>query len=263
MAPGDPAHPLSPLARQPSRAGLVSDFDGTLARIVADPAAARPVPGAVDLLHLLAGALAVVGVVSGRPVEFLLRHLGPVPGRLRLAGLYGLERAEGDGAVRVLADAASWAEAVGEATRAAREGAPPGLGVEAKGLTLALHWRAAPDTAEWARAFAREAAEASGLVHDEGRSSVELRPALAIDKGTVVTEWCGGLAAACFLGDDRADLAAFAALDGLAQDQGMEVVKVAVTSPELPAELEAASDVTVDGPDGAMALMGVLAGQLG
>lgn len=260
--PADPGHPLARLAARASRCVLATDFDGTLAPIVDDPTQARPVPAAVDLLRRLAGRLALVGVVSGRPVRFLLQHLGPEPGALRLAGLYGLEWARADGTVQVRPEAEPWAEAVDAATRAAQGDAPTGLGVEAKGLTLTLHWRGAPDTARWARSFSREAAEASGLVPHEGRSSVELRPPLDIDKGTVVAEWCRGLSAACFLGDDRADLAAFAALDRLAAEHAAEVVKVAVASPELPPELAASADLTVEGPDGAIALLEDLLGRL-
>lgn len=262
MAGAVPDPPLARLAVAPSRSGLVTDFDGTLAPIVEDPAQARPVAAAVGLLHRLARRLGLVGVVSGRPVRFLLQHLGPEPGDLRLAGLYGLEWARADGTAQVRAEAGRWAEAVESAARAAQGGAPAGLGVEPKGLTLTLHWRGAPDTAGWARSFAREAAEASGLVAHEGRSSVELRPALAVDKGTVVTEWCQGLSTVCFLGDDRADLAAFAALDRMAAEHAVDVVKVAVSSPELPAELAASADLTVEGPDGVIDLLEDLAGRL-
>ncbi|HEX7276713.1 MAG TPA: trehalose-phosphatase, partial [Acidimicrobiales bacterium] len=46
-------------------AGVFSDFDGTLAAIVDDPAAARPLPGAADALEALARRFARVGVISG------------------------------------------------------------------------------------------------------------------------------------------------------------------------------------------------------
>src|SRR3954469_18159782 len=85
---------LDPLVAQPDGAGIVTDFDGTLAPIVLDPAAARALPGVGPLLGRLAARYSRVGVVSGRPAAFLLDRLGPVEG-LRLVGLYGLEWAEG------------------------------------------------------------------------------------------------------------------------------------------------------------------------
>ncbi len=39
--------------------------------------------------------------------------------------------------------------------------------------------------------------------------SVELRPPVKTDKGTVVDELASGLGAACFFGDDLGDLPAF------------------------------------------------------
>ena len=60
---------LLPLTERPERAALFCDFDGTLAPIVADPADARPLPGATDVLGVLAGRYRLVAVVSGRPAE--------------------------------------------------------------------------------------------------------------------------------------------------------------------------------------------------
>lgn len=255
-----PAGALAGLARDPRRSALLSDFDGTLAGIVDDPALARPLTEAAPTLARLARAMGLVGVVSGRPARFLVEHLGPAAADgVRLAGLYGLEVAAGDGTISVRPEASAWVGEVEAATAAARAAAPEGLGVEAKGLTLALHWRRAPGTARWAMSFATERAAASGLVARPGRMSVELAPPLEVDKGTVVTDWCSGMVAAGFVGDDLGDLAAFAALDRLAAEQATVVVKVAVGSDEMAPELGAAADAVVDGPEGALALMAGLA----
>jgi trehalose 6-phosphate phosphatase len=82
---------LEPLARDPSRAALVVDFDGTLAPIVDHPDDARALPAALDVLAALVVELALVGVVSGRPVDFLRDRIG-IDG-VRLVGQYGLEAA--------------------------------------------------------------------------------------------------------------------------------------------------------------------------
>jgi len=136
--------------------------------------------------------------------------------------------------------------------------APAGVGVEAKGAALAIHWRRAPEAGAWAQAFAREAAAATGLVLQPGRRALELRPPLAIDKGDVVERLAAGATAACFAGDDAGDLSAFAALDRLA-DGGMAVVRLAVADSETPPALVAAADVVVASPVEALALLSRLA----
>ena len=102
-SPGDLASSLSvtellaPFLADPDGTGVFSDFDGTLAPIVDDPATAVPLDGVVDALGDLARRYGRVGVISGRPASFLQTHLG---GRgLFLSGLYGLEFVEG-GTVR-------------------------------------------------------------------------------------------------------------------------------------------------------------------
>lgn len=246
---------LSVLVADPARAGLLTDFDGTLAPIVEDPAAARPLPGAPEFLRRLGRQLGLVGVVSGRPVGYLVDRFGGDPTPVRLAGLYGLEEVGADGRVRIRPGSEQWAAAVDQAVAAARVDAPAGLGIEPKGLMVTFHWRRAPETEGWARSFAAVQAAGTGLVAEEGRMSVELRPPVAIDKGTVVGEWCAGLAAACFLGDDRGDLAAFAALDRLAATGGFQALKVAVASPESPGELTRGADFTVPDPAAVLELL--------
>ena len=58
---------LAPFRDDPTGTGVFTDFDGTLAPIVDDPAEARPLPGVVDALAALAGRDGRVVVISGRP----------------------------------------------------------------------------------------------------------------------------------------------------------------------------------------------------
>ena len=126
---------LVPFVRRPHDSALFLDFDGTLAAIVADPAQARPVEGARELLVELARRLGLVAVVSGRPVSFLVDALGRPPG-VHLAGLYGMEEVTATGQVRQDPDAARWAPAVAAATHAAVATVPRGAAVEHKGLVF-------------------------------------------------------------------------------------------------------------------------------
>jgi len=249
---------LAPFVRRPDDAALFMDFDGTLAEIVPDPSQAHPVEGARELLVQLARRLFLVAVVSGRPVSFLVDVLGHPPG-VHLAGLYGMEEVTATGEVRQDPDAARWAPAVAAATRAALAGVPQGAAVEHKGLSVTLHWRQAPSAERWARDTAAAQADATGLALQEGRMSIELRPPIRADKGAVVSRLARGRGVVGFVGDDLGDLPAFEALAHL-RDAGVEVARVAVVDAESAAEVVAAADLVVEGPQAAVALLWALAG---
>jgi trehalose 6-phosphate phosphatase len=248
---------LDPFANDPARAVVLVDFDGTLAPIVADPPAATPLPEAVATLGRLADRFGRVAVVSGRPVEFLRQHL-PVPG-LTLFGQYGVERFEGAEVVTA-PDAARWTDAVGRAADEAERRLPDVL-VERKGaVAVALHWRQRPELEAKVTALGRGLATGYGLWLEPGRQVLELRPPLAVDKGTAVEELAHGASAAMFVGDDRGDLAAFDTLTRLADEGRLaHAVRVAVRSAETPAELLERADLIVDGPRSALYLLDELA----
>jgi trehalose 6-phosphate phosphatase len=247
---------LAPFLADPAGTGVFSDFDGTLAPIVDDPAESRPLPGVVDALGDLARRYGRVGVISGRPAGFLQTHLGERG--LFLSGLYGLEFVEEEGGtVRPVEEAEPWRTVIEEAAAAADEELPPGVGVERKGLTVTVHFRKDPSLREAAEAWASGHAETSGLVVHGGRMSYELRPPIQRDKGTVLAEAAEGRRQVCFLGDDRGDLEAFDTLDRMAAD-GATTVKVGVTSPEAPDEILERADVVVDGPEGSLTFLRAL-----
>ena len=231
---------------------MLTDFDGTLAPIVDDPAAAGPLPGVVDVLHRLAARYAVAGVISGRPVAYLVGHLGE---ELWLSGLYGLETLD-HGRLVEAPQADQWRPIVEASIDRAR--GELGDVVEPKGLSLTLHFRTAPQLGPTIRAWAEGEATRTGLVVRSAKASVELHPPLKSDKGTVVESAAAGLAAVCFLGDDVGDLPAFDALDRLA-GAGVHTVRVAVSTEEAPHEILERADVVVDGPSGALAVLEHLA----
>jgi trehalose 6-phosphate phosphatase len=239
---------LTAFAADPAETAIITDFDGTIAPIVDDPAAARPAPGAPELLNALNEHYARVAVVSGRPVEFLAAQLGK---ELVLSGLYGLERME-RGHVMVHPEALRWIDTVCEFADRAEDAVPEGVHVERKGLSFTLHARPAPQHLAWVRSFAETLAHTSGLALHEGRMSYELRPPVAVDKGTVVAELVDGMRGACFFGDDIGDLPAFDALDRLRADSGAATLKIAVRSKEAPLELIERGDLLVDGPSEAL-----------
>jgi trehalose 6-phosphate phosphatase len=251
----------------PSATAIVTDFDGTLAPIVDDPASARPLDGVAPMLGRLARRFATVAVVSGRPASFLWDRLGQLTADgtddasgVQLIGLYGMEWVGPDGIVHLDADAASWLPAVEQAGDRLRTDAPDGVLVELKGAAVTVHWRRATEAESWARQRVAEVVGSSGLVAHPGRLSVELRPPLDVDKGTVLRRLSGGCRAVCFLGDDLGDLPAFAELGRLRTDAGMAAVGVAAVDSETPAEVAIAADLVVAGPEGALAVLKVLAG---
>jgi trehalose 6-phosphate phosphatase len=230
-------------------AGIFLDFDGTLSEIVALPELATVVPSAASELSRLTGEYGLVAVVSGRPAA-QVRTLVGVPG-VEAFGLYGLEGAdEQPAAGSVIADA----------ERAAR--GVPGAHVERKGASVALHYRLAADPAEAGNRLAAAAAAIArrhGLKVLPGKMVLELAPPEVPGKGAVVLREVRrrGLAGALFAGDDRADVDAFIALDGLSE-LGVPTAKVAVRSDESPPELLAGADLVVDGPAGLVGLLRTL-----
>lgn len=252
--------PLDAFVAAGRLAWLGLDFDGSLSAIVDDPAAARILPAARDALTRLVAHVGGIAVVSGRPAAFLAEHVG-VRG-VTYAGIYGLERWETDGATGyVVPDpaVAGWSAAVAAVADEAAA-ALPGVLVERKGtVSVTLHWRTAPERGDVAQSWARDAATRHGLHRLPGRMAVELRPPVAVDKGTTVALLARRAAVAVFAGDDAGDLPAFAAIRDLAaRAEIASAVTIGVRSDESPpAILE--QDVVVDGPGGLAAVLAALA----
>lgn len=228
------------------------DFDGTVAPIVDDPEAARPMEGVTQVLGRLVDHFGLVAVLSGRPVTFLVQWLPP---EIHVSGLYGIESSVG-GVRKDDPQAGAWREVVRDVASVSAGRGPAGMKVENKGLSLTLHYRTRPELAEAVEGWARGQAARSGLLVRPAKMSVELHPPIAIDKGTTLVKLCheAEVRAACYLGDDVGDLPAFDALDRLA-DEGLHTVRVAVTGAETPPALTDRADVTVEGPAGAVALL--------
>jgi trehalose 6-phosphate phosphatase len=242
------------LLHAPESAGIFTDFDGTLSEIVAVPGDARPVPGAIEALTTLAGIFGLVGVLSGRPVDFLQSMFPP---SVVLAGLYGLERLQnGERVDHPLGG--SWREVIDDVASVSRARGPAGMNVESKGLSITLHYRGRPRLEPRVRAFAESQAMRSGLECRPARMSYELHPPIPADKGSALAELSEGLSAVAFIGDDVGDLRAFDALDWLSTT-GVHTVRVAVHSAEESDELISRADVVVEDPLGVRDLVQYLA----
>lgn len=257
---------LAALIAHPERALVALDFDGTLAPIVADPAAARATPAATQAVRRLARVTGRVAIVTGRPAADAasFARVTDVPGVIVL-GHYGRQRWEG-GHVTTPAPPPGLAVARAELPAVLTgAGADPGTLIEDKGEALAVHTRgAAEPEAELARLTGPLTALAArtGLSAEPGRLVLELRPGGA-DKGIAITGLVDEYSAAAvlFCGDDLGDRAAFAAVRGLRRS-GTPGLLVCSGSDEVP-ELAAEADLVVDGPAGVASLLGALAGAVG
>jgi trehalose 6-phosphate phosphatase len=243
---------LMPLLADAASSAVLTDFDGTLSPIVSDPYEARPLEGAGGVMASLATRFGEVAVISGRSVAFLEEHLSiPVAAddghRVRLVGLYGLEQSWGDGRPVVEPAAEEWRRVLDGAAARLQDDAPVGVLVEPKGLAVTVHWRRAPGEEEWVTRAVGAEIERSGLRAHPGRMSVELRPPLEVDKGSVVRRLVASSTAVCYFGDDLGDLPAFDALHDLAATSGIVAVAVAVLDAESDPRVAADADVVVAG----------------
>ncbi|MFC4056592.1 trehalose-phosphatase [Actinomadura syzygii] len=258
---------LDAIRKAPAAAVLGFDFDGTLAPIVDDPAAARAHPGAAPALARLAPLVGALVIVTGRPAAVAVEYGGfeGIDG-LVVLGQYGLERWE-SGALTEPEPPPGVAEARAKLPGVlAAAGAAPGVFVEDKRHALAVHTRrcAEPEVAlERLRSLVAALAERTGLVVEPGRFVLELRPP-GMDKGRALRSFLDERgerpSAVLFAGDDLGDLAAFDAIDELRAD-GVPGVLVCSGSTEVTALADRA-DLVVDGPPGVVALLEALASRL-
>jgi trehalose 6-phosphate phosphatase len=212
------------------RRALLVDYDGTLAPLTADRRHAEPWEGIRAALVKVAHASrpTVLWIVSGRTVSDLAR-LARLDHVADLWGSHGLERRSRQGCWSGPAperDAASFLDEVNAVL--VREGAAALL--ERKVYGVAIHERGA-DPAVWAvardvleRRFSARA-EALGLELLPFDGGLELRPR-AFHKGQVVQRAFAELgegAVVAYLGDDRTDEDAFAALEDRPEGLGVLV----------------------------------------
>lgn len=247
---------LDRLRRDPSRAAVLTDLDGTLAPIVDRPELVD-VPGRTrELLRRLAAEYALVAVVSGRRAADARRIVGL--DQLAYSGNHGFElllpgEAEAHPDPSLDGHDADAGRFVAGLDRSELDQA--GIRVEDKGAIVALHWRGAPNEGEAESLIAEIESEAEwqGLVTHRGRMVLEVRPNVPINKGIAVAALIPArpVEAALYGGDDRTDMDAFAALRTLERDGDLgAAVCVAVISGEAPPDLERAGDIAVPGPAG-------------
>ncbi|HEX6655885.1 MAG TPA: trehalose-phosphatase [Candidatus Limnocylindria bacterium] len=242
-------------------AGLLTDLDGTLAPIVCDPYAARPLPAAVEALHALRSRLAVAAVITGRAAQDARRMLGG--DELLVIGNHGVEWLEPGERTPVPRHELSWAPAAVHQLVAGLD-LGSDVWVEDKGVSATLHFRNAPDP-EATRARLSAALDGlsdTRLVVRPGRKSLEIRPAAAGDKGTalqaVISRY--GLRGVLVLGDDVTDLDMFrVAAEARAAGRAEAAIFAVAGAGEVPPAIAAAADLVLPDPAAAAELLSWLA----
>lgn len=207
----DMARPERPPVLDVRRTALFLDLDGTIADIAARPGDVGPVGPRNRLLQALDGALdGRIAVLTGRTLEEADRILeSAVP---TIVAVHGLEWRRADGTKRTTAPSAALVEAQTRLAALAR--ACPGLIVEEKGVSVALHYRQAPQAEEAVLEATARIASASELTVQNGAMVSELRTP-GPDKGDSLRALMEEPTFAGFtpvmVGDDLTDEQAFAA----------------------------------------------------
>jgi len=198
----------------PASCAFFLDVDGTLLDIRPQP---RDVVADTSLLDLLSALRAEVAdalaLVSGRAIEDLDRIFAPLT--FTAAGLHGCDLRFADGSRFGLPD-----RVMDKARPALRHfvASHPGLLLEDKGATLAVHYRQRPDLGPIViDALTRVAGDADYRVQ-QGKMVVELKPP-GFDKGGAITRLMQDAPfkdrQPVFIGDDLTDEAGFVAVNAM------------------------------------------------
>jgi len=205
---------------------LLTDYDGTLTPLVADPEEAWLPREVRDDLRLLAQSpLVCLGILSGRSLGDLRARVG-IRGPI-YAGCHGLEL-EGPGLSFRHPEAEVQRESIRTLAHSlnVRLGRFEGARVEPKGLSVSVHYRhVARDAVEWLLLELEEAlCEQRGSFKTlPGKKAIDILPRVQWSKGECALWIQDRLAPALrrpmrtlYMGDDRADELAFETLAGRA-----------------------------------------------
>jgi trehalose 6-phosphate phosphatase len=223
---------------------LFLDVDGTLLDLAPTPSAVHVDAAIASLLPALSVALdGAVALVTGRAITDADRLF---PGlRLPIAGQHGCERRDAAGVLHLHAPARATMAKL-RALLAGFAAQHPGVLLEDKGATLAVHYRLAPDLAAEVRRTVQTGvagASSAGLVLQPGKQLIEVRPDNR-DKGTAIRDFMReppfAGRRAFFVGDDAGDEHGFSVVQRM---PGGVAVKVGPGRTRAKHRLDAPADV--------------------
>lgn len=207
-----------PAVLPPEQTAFFFDFDGTLVDLAPTPDGVLVRPDMLALLRELRRAThGAVAIVSGRGIESIDGFLG-MPD-LPVAGLHGAERRDANGDTQRVGfndeRLLHMEQVLAEVVRT-----HPGMLLEIKGASLALHYRNAPEHEGTARAATERLAAdyADAYVLQPGKMVYEIKPK-DVDKGRSLRAFLDEPPFAgrrpVFAGDDLTDEKGFAVVNAL------------------------------------------------
>lgn len=237
---------LSTLRHRPC--AFCTDFDGTIAPISITPDAAQILPPIRHLLDQASDTFDVVAVISGRELGSLWQlvgipniiYIGDHGNQKWIPGQSPLPQAKVDEAV---------SHALG-LFKANEISTIPGLEVELKGSTAAIHYRNTQNPPK-VRQKLLETVSALSKNHDirvgEGKAVVEIQSTQSKNKGDAIEYLYEhyALKSLFYLGDDKTDVDAFERIRQLRTNSDFSGIAVAIAHPEAPDILEQKADLTL------------------
>jgi len=231
--------------------GLITDVDGTISPTAPTPRQARVSPLCHRYLSILCKRLTLVAALSGRPateVKDMLNIDGMV-----YVGNHGLERW-----VEGRSEFMEEAQEYGQVIEAVVEELNPllsieGIIIENKGVTTTVHYRLCDDHRSAKRkvlSAIENSPHARGLrIMQESKYAINILPPVQVDKGTCILSLIQeyDLRGGIYMGDDITDIYAFRAIRTATGNLDFHGYAIGVTGPEMPDELTAEVDFTLDG----------------
>lgn len=241
------------LATRASSAGIFFDYDGVLSPIQDNAETVQPLEGISEVLQGLISRVSTVAVLSSRPASFLWERFADVRG-LKILGLYGLEEAGPTGNIEIAEGARVWLGKMEDILAAARARFKPSesaVRVEDKKLSVALHYRAAPDLMSEVDRWSELARSTWGVEIQQGRQVIELKPALElpVDKGSTLSRWAESLSTVWYCGDDLGDIPALLYVqDRKQQDAAFSGLTIGVGNDTIVDKVFRTVDIFVESP---------------
>ena len=205
----------SPRRRRPpplqATDALFLDIDGTLVDLAPAPDRVDIDPALRTMLASTASALGgALALITGRSIRDADRLFSGLS--LPIAGQHGCERRGADGAVHLQASDPGTLDRLRDLV-AAFASRHPGLLVEHKGASLAVHYRAVPELASLVHRSIRDVVTGvEGWTVEGGKMLIEVRPG-GPDKGRAISQFIVEPPfegrRPVFVGDDRGDEVGF------------------------------------------------------
>jgi len=241
--------------------GLIFDVDGTIAEIAPTAEAVKVTPGCKKHLRSLVKRLPVVAATSGRLTK-VLRQLVGVDGVVYY-GNHGLERWV-KGRVEIKPEAQDYVEKTAVVIKELGPVLHPlGVVFEDKGAGLVFHYRTLPHREKVRETILKEIGHspaAQSFNIDKARAVIELRPPLAVSKGSVLKEIIENyhLKSAVYMGDDVSDIDAFDTMRDLSRGTAFQGLALGVVGEETPPNVAERASLLLRGVGEVEAFLGWL-----